>query len=92
MENRTMKGRGISFGGAGKNNGTNAALAGAGLGAVSGASTPILSSCPPDDTSFMCKLSRFYNIVKMLIGLVVIFVLIGLVLWFGINWWRSRRA
>jgi hypothetical protein len=83
------------FGGrSNKNDGTTAAVGGAvagtALSGATGTSTPILMGCAADDTTFMCKLARFFNTVKMIIGLIVIFVLIILVIWFAYKWYKSR--
>lgn len=74
-----------------KNAGTNAALAAGATGAMSGVSAPIFTACAPEDTSFYCRLTRFLNIVKMLLSLVFIFVAVGAVIYFGLKWYRGGR-
>jgi|APGre2960657404_1045060.scaffolds.fasta_scaffold59805_3 hypothetical protein len=75
---------------------TNAssALLGAGAASVAssavGANTPVLSTCPPEDTTFMCKLTRFYNSTKMILSLVIIFAVILGALWFAYAFFKKR--
>jgi len=75
-------------------NTTGLALAGgAALGASGGVgvSTPVLSTCPPEDKTFMCKLTRFYNSFKMILSIIVTFILIVVGSWFAYTWYKSRR-
>jgi hypothetical protein len=67
------------------------ALAGGALSNATSMSSPILMSCPPEDTTFMCRLTRFYNSFKMIIGIIVIIVLIALVIWFATLYFKNRR-
>jgi len=73
---------------------TTSALLGAGAASVAssavGANTPVLSTCPPDDRTFMCKLTRFYNSTKMIISLVLIFGTIIVALWFAYVFFKKR--
>ena len=73
---------------------TTSALLGAGAASVAssavGASTPVLSTCPPEDTTFMCKLTRFYNSTKMILSLVIIFAIILGALWFAYAFFEKR--
>jgi uncharacterized membrane protein YqiK len=39
----------------------------------------------------MCRLTRFFNSFKMIIGILVIVVLIALVIWFAVVYFRNRR-
>jgi hypothetical protein len=74
-----------------ENAGSKAALATGALGAMSGADTPVVSTCPPSDTSFMCRLSRFYNSVKMILNLLVILGVIFALLYFARQYLRKRK-
>lgn len=78
-----------------KDSNGKALLAGAGAGAVAnttGASTPVLMTCPPEDKTFMCKLARFYNIFKMILGILVTVIVIGVLLWYGWKLFKSRPS
>jgi hypothetical protein len=68
-----------------------AGVAGGLLTNATSVNSPILTSCPPEDTSFMCKLNRFFNSLKMIISIVIIFILIIAVIWFGYYWYKSRK-
>ena len=81
-----MKGRAGGF-----SNATKTALTGGAVGALGGATTPTITSCPPDDKSFYCKLTRFVNIIKLFITIIVITVAIGFFLWFGIGYIKDMR-
>lgn len=73
--------------------GAGAAALGAGAlaGSAGGLSTPVLTSCPPEDKTFMCKLTRFYNSFKMILGIIVTVILIVVALWFAYVWYKSSR-
>lgn len=76
-------------------NGNTQLLTGAAGGAVASGitdtSTPIISSCPPDDKTFMCKLTRFYNSFKMIIGIILIIAIICFVAWFLWSLYKSKK-
>lgn len=75
---------------------TNTALLGAVAGsAISGAtstSTPVITTCPPEDTTFMCKLTRFYNIFKMILSIIIIIILIIGGIWILMSLMKSSRG
>lgn len=77
------------------NDGTGAGAAALGAGALAGSggglSTPVLTSCPPEDRTFMCKLTRFYNSFKMILGIITTVILIVVAIWFAYIWYKSRR-
>lgn len=75
------------------NVGAGAAALGAGAlaGSGGGVSTPVLTSCPPEDRTFMCKLTRFYNSFKMILGIITTVILIGVAIWLAYVWYKSRR-
>ena len=73
------------------NNSTNAALAGGAVGALSGVNNPTITSCSPDDTSFYCRLTRFFNSIQMVLRLVLIVIAVGFGLYFGYTWYKSRK-
>lgn len=59
------------------NNGTNTALlAGAGASIVSGAGGTTLLTCKDDDNSIYCKLVRAFNVFKMGLAVIVVFIII----------------
>jgi len=74
---------------------TNKALiGGVAAGALSnatGTSTPVITSCPLEDTSFMCKLTRFFNSFKMILNLIVTVITIIVVIWVAWYFWKSYR-
>jgi len=77
-----------------KNNNTGLALAGgAALGSTAGGgvSSPVLTTCPPEDKTFMCKLTRFYNSFKMILSIILTVLLIVGGIWFGYMWYKHRR-
>lgn len=57
-----------------------AIAAGVGSAVVSGAGGVTVSSCPPDDNSFYCKMTRWFNLFKMLIAFLAVLGVIY-VLW-----------
>ena len=66
-----------------------AIAAGAGAGALtSGAGGTTVTSCPPDDQSFYCKLSRFTGIVKMILFLITVIVFVIALFYL----WKSLRG
>lgn len=72
-----------------------ALLGGAAAGAVAnttGAITPVITSCPPDDKTFMCKLTRFYNSFKMILGIITTVIGIGVLIWLAWSYWKSTRG
>lgn len=79
-----------------KDDTTNKALlGGAAVGALSnvtGTSTPVLTSCPPEDTTFMCKLTRFYNSFKMILNIIFTIITIIAVIWLVWYFWKSSRS
>jgi hypothetical protein len=82
-----MKGRS-----GGLSNGTNALLAGGAVGALTGgASTPTLTTCPPDDKSFYCKLVRFVNTIKLFITIILIIGAIAFGIWFAYSYIKNMR-
>ena len=76
-------------------NATNTGLAVAGGAALAGSgggvSTPVLTTCPPEDKTFMCKLTRFYNSFKMIFGIISTIILVLFVMWFAYTWYKARR-
>lgn len=72
-----------------RNDGTTTAIATGALGALSNVSTPIVANCAPDDNSFMCKMTRFYNSTKMIISIIVLFIVVAIVLYLGTKWLKG---
>lgn len=75
-------------------NSTGLALAGgAALGSTAGGgvSAPVLTTCPPEDKTFMCKLTRFYNSFKMILSIILTILLIVGMIWLAVWWYRSKR-
>jgi hypothetical protein len=93
-----MKGGGGRGGRTSRNENAGAgtgAAAGAGLGfaagAMSGAQTATITSCPTSDQTFTCKLTRFFNNTKMIIGLIVIFIAILWILYMGWTFMKKKK-
>lgn len=60
-----------------QNNGTFGALAAGGLaGGLGSAGGVTVSTCPPEDTSFYCKFVKGFNIFKMILFILAIFVVL----------------
>jgi hypothetical protein len=69
------------------NYGSNAAIGGAGLAAMSSSGNN--QRCPIDDTSFMCQLSRTVSITSMVIYLLVVF---GILIFFLYMLYKYMKA
>jgi hypothetical protein len=54
--------------------GTGAVVAGVGAASMSNSGSGNMERCPIDDTSFYCRLSKFVNIIGMLVYLIFIVI------------------
>lgn len=69
---------------------TNTALVAGSVGALaSGTGAVTVTNCPPEDKSFYCKLSRFVNIIKLFITIIVIVVAIIFVARFAYSYFKA---
>lgn len=78
-----------------KDDSNKALLGGAAAGALTGGggvSTPVFTSCPPEDKTFMCKLTRFYNSFKMILSIIATVIIIIGVIWLVWSYWKSSRG
>lgn len=65
------------------------AIAGSVLSGGSSTSTPVLTACPPEDKTFMCRLTRFFNSFKMILSLIITFISIIVVIWVAWYFWKT---
>ena len=87
-----MKKRSVAISTSKKNENNQAllgAVAGGAVANMTSTSTPVIMTCPPDDTTFMCKLTRFYNSFKMIISLVLIVLGIVVAAWVAWTLYKS---
>lgn len=62
--------------------GTAVLLGSAGAALASGAGGTTITPCPANDTSFYCTLTRWVNIIKMLIFILIVILVIVFILWY----------
>lgn len=72
-----------------ENTGNKAALAAGAVGLMSNVNNPTVTSCAPDDPSFYCKLTRFFNSTQMILNLLVIFIAIIAGVYFAWSWFKG---
>lgn len=69
---------------------TTTALAAGSVGALAaGTGTVTVTNCPPEDKSFYCRLSRFVNIIKLFITIIVIIVAIVFATRFAYSYFKT---
>lgn len=71
--------------------GTKAALAGGAAGLMTDVANPTVTSCASDDSTFYCKLTRFFNSTKMIINLIITLIVIIALVYFGWKWWKQSQ-
>lgn len=70
---------------------TKAALAGGAAGVMTDVANPTVTSCASDDSTFYCKLTRFFNSTKMIINLIITLIAIIAVVYFGWKWFKQPK-